>query len=105
MVLMGYTRENIQTMRLTGLQAMIGGFVAQLLQVYILAYFIIIAGATDIVGALVLTSWLWLGFVALTQLGGLLWENRAPKLFFFNAAYQLIQISIAAAVLVLVGLS
>jgi hypothetical protein len=103
--MMGYTPETMQSMRLTGRQAMIGGFIAQFVQVFILAQLLMMTRAMDLVSALVLTVFLWAGFIALTQFGAVLWENRAPKLFLFNAAYQLVQLSIAAAVLVLVGLT
>ncbi len=100
MAMMGYTPDSVSSMRLTGLQAMIGGFIAQFVQVYILAIFLL--GITNILSALTVTLLLWLGFVTTTQLGGVLWENRAPKLFFFNAAYQIVQLGVAAIVLVLV---
>lgn len=103
--MMGYTPEQMQSMRLTGTQAMLGGFVAQLVQVYVLAQFIMSMGAFSVVSALMLVGWLWLGFVALTQFGTVLWENRAPKLFAFNAAYQLVQLSVAAIVIVLIDLA
>lgn len=100
--MMGYTPEQMQTMQLTGMQAMLGGFVAQLAQVFVLAQFLSMASAYDPISALIVTVWLWFGFVALTQFGGVLWENRKPKLFLFNASYQLVQLSVAALVLVLV---
>jgi hypothetical protein len=42
---------------------------------------------------------LWLGFIAPTLLGGVLWEGRPVKLFALNAAAHLLQLVAAAAVL------
>lgn len=46
-----------------------------------------------------LAFWLWLGFVATTQIGAAIWENKSWKLFFLNTGYSLVSLVAMALVL------
>jgi len=73
--------------------------VASLVTAYILAQFLSWVLVLGIAGALVLAFWLWLGFYATTLVSGVLWEGQSWELYFFNAAFRLINLLVMAAIL------
>lgn len=97
--LMGFTPEDMHKMPLTPVQAMLLGFVFTVLFAYVLAHFIVLTGANSVALGLEVGFWVWLGFVVTTLANGWLWEGKSVKLFLFNSVYQLLSISIMAAVL------
>jgi hypothetical protein len=96
--LMGFTRESMKSMKMTAGQAIVGGCVTALIMSYILAHDAFVWGAffgtsvTPFVFALQLAFWIWLGYVATTQVGVVLWEGRPWKLFFLNAGNMLVSL-------------
>ena len=54
----------------------------------------------DPVGALVLGSWCWVGFVAPTMLGMVLWEQKPFRLYLINSLYWYVTFVAMALVLV-----
>src|SRR3989344_8326514 len=62
--MMGFTDDMMKSMRLSAMQAMVGGFITALIMAYVLAYFVAIYGAVDMQGAFELAFWIWLGFMA-----------------------------------------
>lgn len=96
--LMGFTAQDMKSMRLSAAQAIGLGFLSALVMAQVLAHeqavWYDFMGATMSTFSFVfnLAFWLWLGFVATTQLGAVLWENRSWKLFFFNAASSLVSL-------------
>ncbi len=103
MALMRFTPESIKSMKLSPTHAMAGGFVGSLITAYVLAHFVLIWGVVDAMGALTLAFWIWLGFVATTQIGGFLWEGKSFSLFLFNTAASLA--SLVAMALTIVTIS
>ena len=77
----------------------IGMIVSTLIMNYILAHFIQYAGATDVVGGLLAGFWIWLGFVATTSLGLVLWEKRSVKWYVITTGYYLIALLISGVIL------
>lgn len=97
--LMGFTEETMRSMKMTPTKAMIGGFFSTLVLVYVLAALmellpIITAGEAAWFGFL--TAF---GFIAMTQMNSIWYENRPWKLFFINASHYLIAVTAAALVL------
>lgn len=74
-------------------------FVAALVSVFVLANVVRLAGAVTWMEGAVVGFWVWLGFVATTQLGSILWEMKAPKLFAINTAYSLVSLLVTGAIL------
>ena len=74
-------------------------FLGALVASYVLAHFIIIWGVIDIYGALQLAFWVWLGFIATTTLGSVLWERKPWELYILNNGYQLIALAVASIIL------
>jgi len=99
--LAGISDEAMKDMPLKAWQAMIGGAVNSLVIAYVLLFFTATWVAPSLEGALMAAFWVWLGFIATTQIGSYLWEGKPLKLFFLNTAYSLISYGVMAAILVL----
>ena len=97
--MMNFTEKSMKSMNLTPMKAMTLGFITTLITVYVLAMFIKVAGATTISGGLLVGFWIWLGFIATTTLGSYLWEGKSLNLYFFNNAFNIINILIVSAIL------
>ncbi|MBX4215837.1 DUF1761 domain-containing protein [Candidatus Parcubacteria bacterium] len=99
MGMMGYTPDNMRNMRLTPMQAMIGGGVTTLLFCYIVGLFVGNLAVVGLSGALSLAFSLWLVLALTAIAGGYLWENRSPKLTAFNAVYHLVNLVVVTLIL------
>ncbi len=94
--LMGLNDESMKKMKMTALQAMAGGFVTALIMAYVLSFDAFVwsdffgSSVGQPVFALQLGFWIWLGYVATTQVGSVLWEGRPWKLFCINASNTLV---------------
>lgn len=105
MALMGITPESMKSMKLSPMQAMAGGLVAALVMAFVLAHDAFVWGqffgtaVTPTVFALQLAFWIWLGYVATTQIGSVLWENKSWKLFALNASYSLVSLIVMALII------
>lgn len=76
------------------------GLLAAMLIAYVMNYFGMAWGVFDVIGAIELGFWCWLGFVAPTMLGVVLWEQKSFKLYLINASYWLVALIAMAIVLV-----
>lgn len=74
-------------------------FISSLILCYILAHFIQYTGATGVAGGMQTAFWLWLGFVATTQIATVLFEQRKLGLYLLNIGYQLVAGLICGALL------
>ncbi len=99
--LMGFTPESMKNMKLSAPQAMAMGFVTALVMAYVLAHFVVIAGAVDATHAFELAFWIWLGFMLPLCAGSYIWEGKPAKLFVLNAAEALVALFLMALVLVM----
>ncbi len=73
---------------------------ANMLVAWVMSYVGIALGIYDWVGAVFeLALWCWLGFVAPTMLGMVLWEHKPLRLYFINAGYWLVDFSVIALIL------
>ena len=57
----------------------------------------------DWIGAVELGFWIWVGFVAPSMLGMVLWEQKSIKLYLINSIYWLVNLIVIALVLLLGG--
>jgi len=101
MKLMGFTKESMQSMELKAWQAMALGAINSLIIAYVLVFFTVTWVPATIGGALMGAFWIWLGFVATTQISSFLWEGKPFMLFVLNTAYSLIAYGVMSAILVL----
>src|SRR4051794_6770238 len=81
-------------------QAMVVGFIANLVEAYILAVFIgyVIARSDLVTGALV-GVWAWIGFVATIMVPSVFYERKPVMLVVINGAYQLVGLIVMGAIL------
>lgn len=76
-------------------------FVSSLVLVYVLAHFVQYAKAKSAVDGLQTAFWLWLGFIATTQLSTVVFEERRFGLYLLNIGYQFVGTSVAGIILAL----
>lgn len=78
------------------------GFVASLVGAFVLARLLVWTRAgDDLVTALKIGGWVWLGFVVVWMLNGWLYESKPFKLFVINSGYALFAILVSAGILTL----
>lgn len=100
MAMTGITKESMKAMPMKPWQAMVGGLVTSLIIAYVLVFFTL-TWVGSLSEALMSAFWIWLGFVATTQISGFLWEGKSFKLFVLNTAYSLVAYGVMAAILFL----
>lgn len=77
------------------------GFLASMVAAYVLNYFGIAWGVYDWIGGVELGIWVWIGFVAPTMLGMVLWEQKSFKYYAIVAGFWLVSFVVMSVMLVL----
>ena len=77
----------------------LAAFVCSFVLVYILAHFVQYTKANGVLDGMQTGFWLWLGFVATTQLPTVIFEQRKLGLYLINVGYQLVACLICGAIL------
>ena len=75
-------------------------FIGSFVMAYVLAHFAAVWGVGDVMGAVQLAFWIWLGFVATVVLSSVLWEGKSVTLYILNIAYYLVVLKVMAIILV-----
>ena len=96
----GITPEMLEKGRKRMGLTLIIGLIASMLIAWVMSYVGILLGVYDWFGAVELGFWCWLGFVAPTMLGMVLWEQKPLSLYFINALYWLASFIVMALILV-----
>ena len=78
-------------------------FIGSLVTAYVLAMFIGLIGGTTPMDGAITGFWAWLGFVATTSLGMVLWEMKPVKLYALNNAYNLVNFAVMGAIVAAMG--
>lgn len=80
-------------------------FVASLVMAYVLTHIMVFAtsyfGESGIMAGISSGIWTWLGFVATTTIGSVLWEQRPWKYWYIVAGYYLVQLVMMGVILAL----
>ncbi len=76
-------------------------FLGSMLSAYVMAFMLPLLVIPDLIGAIEFAIWTWLGFVAPTMLGEVLWEQQSFKLYLINALFLLASFTLMATILVL----
>jgi hypothetical protein len=102
---MGFSLDDMKNMKMSPSMAYGLMAVGSLIFAYVLAHMLGISklafGGLDLAMALQGGFWLWLGFVATTQFGVVLWEGKSWKLFFINTSYSLVSMLAMASIIAL----
>ena len=74
-------------------------FLSNIVMSYVLDIVVHFFGATTLLSGFQVGFWMWLGFIATTMLGGVLWEGKPLKLYAITAGHQLVSLLIMSAIL------
>jgi len=66
---------------------------------YVLAHFVDYAEAATAMDGIILGFWVWIGFLATTQIGSVLWEGKPVKLYLINTLHYLVALAVMATIL------
>ena len=101
MKLVGFSKKDMEKAKKDGKMGLRYGamFLSVLVLTYVLAYFVGALGAVTFVSGLLVGFWAWLGFLATTMLGMVLWENKPFTLYLLNASHYLVILALAGGVL------
>ena len=73
--------------------------ISTLVMSYTLAHLVKFLSATNVLDALRVAFWMWLGFIATVQIGIVLWEGKSWKLYCLNIAYWLVNLVVMSVIL------
>lgn len=91
MKLMGLSKSSMKGMKTDMMIKNYGlMFVSALILSYVAAFGIPVFQANSIPLALSYAFWIWLGFIATTMFGGVLWAKKPVKLFIIDSGYYLV---------------
>ena len=80
-------------------------FVASLVMAYVLHHIMVFAmsylGESSMMAGISSAIWTWLGFVATTSIGSVLWEQRPWKYWFITGGYYLVQLVVMGIIIAL----
>lgn len=100
MKLAGFTGQDMQKAKEKGMGKTYAlSFLSGLVMTWVLAQFVGWLDLQTVAEGAKLGFWIWLGFLATTLLGAVLWENKPKQLFYLNAGYYLVSLVILGALL------
>jgi hypothetical protein len=98
--IIGWTPQQLEQMQAEGpAKELIIAFVTSLILVYVLAHFVQYTKASNALAGIQTAFWLWLGFIATTNIATVLFEQRPLGLYLINVGYQLVACVLAGAIL------
>lgn len=98
--IMGLTPQQLEEMQKQGPgKELAVAFVMSLLLVYVLAHFVQYTKANTALAGVQTAFWLWLGFIASTNMATVLFEQRPLGLYLINMGYQLVGCALAGVIL------
>ena len=102
--LMGFTEKDMQNAKKRGMAKNYGiMFVSTLVMSYVLAHFVDYTESTTAIAGAQAGFWIWLGFMATTALGSVLWENKPIKLYLINVGHSLLGLLLMSGILAVWG--
>lgn len=103
--MMGWTNEQMEKMKSDPamkkkmMKAYAMQFVNSLVMAYVLAHVLDFAKATTVQMGMQGAFWCWLGFIATTFMGKVLWENKPWKLYFLDTGHYLVNLLVMGSIL------
>ena len=98
MELIGTTKEKMEESKKKMGPLYAGIFVAALATAYVLAHFAAYAQANTIMLGMQTGFWAWLGFVATTMLGNVIFAGKPFKLYLLDVGYHLVSLVVMGAI-------
>ena len=99
MEMSGITKGDVKSRQKGMAGKMAAAFVAQLVMAYVLWFFMSGMNMTEPMQGMRIAACMWLGGVATTMLGIVIWENKPCKLYLLNAVHWLVAMVVMGAVL------
>ena len=91
--LMGFTPQAMEEAKKKGMgKSYTIAFIGALVMGYMVNQFVFLLGSYNALSALQDAVLMWLGFIATSFLGAVLWEGKSWKLYAFNIGYYLVVI-------------
>ena len=72
---------------------------SSLVMAYVLAMFITMLNVTGYMNGALVGFWVWLGFIATVEIGGVLWEGKPTELYILKAAGSLVTLAVMGAII------
>ncbi|MEK6935014.1 MAG: DUF1761 domain-containing protein [Nanoarchaeota archaeon] len=100
MNLMGFTKKDIEKAKQGGMaKKYVINFISALVPGYMLAYILDFLKVSTVGNGVMIGVMVWLGFIATTTLGVVLWEGKPFKLYLLNNGYHLVSLVVMGAIL------
>jgi archaellum biogenesis protein FlaJ (TadC family) len=100
MKLSGVSKKDADKKKKEGMAGtMVAAFVAVLLMSYVLAYILGLLGAATFWIGVSVGFWIWLGFLATTQINIVFWQNKPFTLYLLNTAHYLVALAVMGGIL------
>jgi len=104
MRLSGMTQKQLAAAKKQGMAAAYGvTFLGMLVMAFVLAMLLAATGAETVADGALLAFWLWLGFLATTMIGSVLWEKKPFTLYLLNIAHYLVVLVVMTGILIWFG--
>lgn len=95
MKLNGFSKKDMEKSKKEGMaKTYLAGFLATVIMAYVLSMFVKLALAVTFVDGALVGLWLWLGFIATTLFGKVLWENKPFKLYLLDSLHYLVVLAV-----------
>ncbi|MDO8553336.1 MAG: DUF1761 domain-containing protein [Candidatus Micrarchaeota archaeon] len=78
---------------------LVAQFVTALVTAYVLSMFVGFVGAKDAMSGAMVGFWAWLGFLATTSLGMVLWEGKPMELYLLKNGHMFVELLLMGAIL------
>lgn len=101
MKLSGISEEQMKEGKKRMGKAYVVTFITLLIMAYVLSHIVYAFGAATISGGLQAGFWVWLGFIATTMLGPVLWMGKPVKLYILDTGHYLVAALLMGAILAL----
>ena len=92
-------KTDIKAMKDKAMKSMAVGFLTILVSAYVLAVLIDLTNSTTAMVGAELGLLVWLGFIAMTSIGSVIWEGRPLQLYLLNNVHSLIIYAVMGAIL------
>lgn len=96
----GLSKEKIGKAKKKGMgKTILIAFLTTVIMVYVLGYLLNILNYNDAISGAIIGFLVWLGFLATTGLGRVLWEGKSFSFYLINTLHELVSLVVIGAIL------